>query len=107
VFDEIPLKILDDFTEAEWEGVKKKGVLNVKKVRVLTDQEKLKRIKEIDKYLLKLSGKEILVISHSYLIGLLNYWFNVAKRDLGSFNFNEMEKHEIGGVLKGFTISIN
>jgi len=102
LFDEIPSRILTIPTEREFETMKTKEKLTVKKQRVMGNEDKVIRLMEIDKYLSELPYSQILVISHSYLIGLLNYWFNIIKRRPKSFDGKMADNHEIGGWLRGF-----
>jgi broad specificity phosphatase PhoE len=106
LFDEVSSKVVVRPTAKEWEAMRTKGVLEVKKIRSMNNEGKRRRVLEIDRFLENLPYDRILVVSHSYLIGLLNYWFKVAKRNTKSIDENELEKHEIGGVLDGFSATL-
>jgi len=103
--DEIPSRFVKIPADEEFEEMKQKSALNINKERVLNKDKKIKRIEEIEKEISKLSYSRILVISHSYLIGLLNYWFNIINRDKKRFDVVKADKHEIGGVMEGFEVS--
>lgn len=77
---------------------------NVRKHRVLDKEGNIKRIKDIDKYLNKREEIDILIISHSYLIGQLNYFYNILNRDIKKYDEVQADSFEIGGYLKGFTV---
>ncbi len=106
LFDEIPQIIMEKLSEPQFEAMKLNKKLQVKKKRVLNTREKLSRIMKIDNYLATLPESKILIVTHSYLIGLLNYWYAVIDRNRTTFNVNDAEHNELGGVLKGFTVRI-
>lgn len=77
---------------------------NIKKHRALDGEGKINRIKDIDKYLNGREEKSILIISHSYLIGQLNYFYNILNCDIKKYDEVQADFFEIGGYLKGFTV---
>jgi phosphohistidine phosphatase SixA len=104
LFDEIPSKVFNPPKESDWSEMKRNGSAHLDKKRVLDTAGTLERIMEIEEYIKNIKAEKILVVSHSYLIGQLNYWFNFIDRDANMFDSEVAKKYEIGGYLKGFKI---
>lgn len=102
LFDEIPSIILRRPTAKEWSLMVNSDKLNIDKRRVLNREEKIKRLENIDYFIQNLAFEDILVISHSYLIGQLNYFYKVINRIKENFEEEQANKYEIGGYLNGF-----
>ena len=77
---------------------------NTYKNRILSSQDTLKLVLKINEYLTNVGYENILVVSSSYLIGQLNYFYNYFDIKKEIFDIEIGKKHEIGGWLKGFEI---
>jgi broad specificity phosphatase PhoE len=106
IFNEIPSEFTRDLSEEEYLKIKEGGKVENFKKRVLNKEQKIEKLKEIDIFLKQRRETEILVISHSFLIGQLNYFYNIIHRDVDRYSEFESEKYEIGGYLKGFSVEI-
>jgi len=106
IFNEIPSKFTRDFTEEEFLQMKEGKRVQDYKKRVLNKDQKIERLKDIDLFLKQRKEKEILVISHSSLIGQLNYFYNIICRDYNRYSEQDADKYEIGGFIKGFSVEI-
>ena len=105
LFNEIPSKVLTVPTDEEFNSMKRIGKLSIKKERVLGPRKMLERLTNIRDFLTATSETEILCISHSYLIGQINYFFNVIHGNVNEYDPGEAIKYERGGVLEGTTLS--
>lgn len=103
LFTEIPSRIIGEFTTEMFNEMKLIGKQAVKRERVLNTEQKVQRLKEIDKFLNQIDNN-VLVISHGYLIGLLNYYYNIIGQDVSNFDDKVCDNYELGGYIKGFTV---
>ena len=107
MFDEIPSVIDQEISVEQFNLMKSRRKLEVKTHRILLNSEVLNRIEVIEGFLKSRREDRVLVISSSYIIGVLNYWFNVIGRDRDRFDAQEGGLYEIGGWLKGIQVTIN
>ena len=103
ILNEIPSRFIRDFKEKDYLQIQQGNRIEKYKERVLNKKQKIKRLKEIDKFLQERKEKSILIISHSYLIGQLNYFYNIINRNTDKYSEIDSEQYEIGGYLQGFS----
>lgn len=106
LIDEIPSVIEQNISEDQFKSMQRNGKLEVNKHRILNDEESLDRLLRIDGLIRNSKHNNILIVSSSYLIGLLNYFYNFFEH-YQNFRVKEAKKYEIGGWLKGFSIQID
>lgn len=102
IFNEIFSRFIRDFKEKDYLQIQQGNRVQKYKERVLNKKQKIKRLKEVDKFLQERKEKNILIISHSYLIGQLNYFYNIINRNTKEYSEIDSEQYEIGGYLQGF-----
>lgn len=106
LFDEIPSIIEQNVSESQFKSMQENGRLEIIKHRTLNNKESLVRLQLIDEFIRNSIYNNILIVSSSYLIGLLNYFYYFFDKTQ-KFNIEEAKKYEIGGWLKGFDIKID
>lgn len=106
LFNEIPSRIDTNLSDHEYRVMKNSGELRIQKHRVLSSKDTYALILKIHNFIKYLKVRSVLVISSSYLIGQLNYFYNYFDLKDQIFDIYVGEKYEIGGWLKGFEVNI-
>jgi len=104
LLNEIPSKITSKLSEEYFLQMKHNQRLSINKRRILDRKKKIKRLTDIDTFVRAQPQNNILIISHSYLIGQLNYFYNILQKNLDSYIESDADKYEVGGYIKGFSI---
>lgn len=106
LFREITWKPIKQVTEEDFEGMKKVGKIEIKTARDLSPLELIDQVKSIFDFLQDQPEDQILVITHSFLIAVINYYSNNKDKISADLTIEQIKKYEVGGYLKGITINI-